>query len=272
MRIANANPLSNRIIGAQNPAGGRNTFRDRIIQERLQDRKREMRIRERENEWIVEINQKMAHIKACRDMGIDSQKLKLAALQDRIDRIYESRTEREALAAEREMMRTKALLEESKHVNEQQSKQNDLPKDPEEAEEERQRASIKSMTRIAAIQDNISRLSRTRAALAGEAGHIRRAIESENSNYTKTGAVPNLIHTGERFIIGVQSGYGNPNDFKNTHLNRLNLALTNLDASINHAVSSMYRESAKLQDSQLMLHRQQAEEDEDKTVGVDAEL
>jgi len=252
-----------------------------------------MQTRIRENERIAELKGQIARLKSSsfdledEDIEIDFEKLaalkelQVNNLMDRIKHILESRAQREVLAAEREMMRTKTLLEESKHrAQESQPSQSDLPKDEEEAEEEKQRARMKGLTRIAATQDNISSLRRTRSALASEAGHIRRAIESGSSNYIKTGRIPShisirdkTVHIGNELILSVQSGYGNPNDFRNKQLGRVSLAISGVDAAINHSISSMYRESAKLQESQLVQYRQSSEEEqENETVGVDEEL
>jgi len=92
---------------------GRGTLRERITQQRLQDRAREMRIREREDERIAAIHEEMALIKVSGDMSFELIKSKLSALTNRINNIHEARADRELINAEREMQRTKKLLEES---------------------------------------------------------------------------------------------------------------------------------------------------------------
>ena len=217
-------------------AGGRSSRRDNIVQERIQEKRREMQIRAREDEQIKALQKRMQKIKNS-DMDFESRMLMLSSLADRIEQIHENRAEREVLAAEREMQRQKALLEEHARA-EERAEQDDLHKDPEEAEEAKERSLVLSLSNIAVSKDNLSALKQTRAAMAGEAGHLRRAIEFDRTS-------------------------GNSHEFRNQQLKRLTLGIARTDAAIQFTISSMYRESAKLQESQLAQYRQQPEEKDD---------
>ncbi|MCL2852289.1 MAG: hypothetical protein FWE20_04535 [Defluviitaleaceae bacterium] len=263
--IANANNAHAQASEGQRRSGGRISRRDSIVQERIQERRREMQLRAREDKQIRDLQERMQKIKSS-DMDFDLRMSKVSSLVDRINQIHENRAERESIAVEREMHRQKALIDENSRVREEQAEQDTIHKDREEAEEERERSAILSLTQIAVNQNNISVLRQTRAALAEEAGHVRRAIENDNSNYVKVGS---------EGIFSVQSGYSDPHDFRNRHLSKLNLGIARTDAAINSAVISMYRESAKLQESQLTQYRQQPEEDDgddDENTGFNIEL
>jgi len=247
-------------------SAGQTTLKDRVIQQRLQDRQRELRIREREDERIALIQEEMAFIQSS-DMDFELKKSKLSSLTNRIKNIYEARQDREALDAEREMMRTKALLEESERA-EKPPNSDDSQKKPEEIEEAKQRDSIMGMSLIASKQDRLNILQRTRAALKAEAGHLGRAMGSPNSNYVKIGAAP-----GEDLVIASQSGYGNPGDFRTSQLEKLNLGISKTTAAINHTIASMYKESSNLQESQLAEHKKHADDEkESETIEINEEL
>ena len=218
-------------------ASGRSSRRESIAQERIQERRREMQIRKREDEQIKALQKRIQKIKSS-DIDFELRMSMISSLTDRIDQIYENREEREVLAAEREMQRQKALLEEHTRAREEQAEQNNLHKDPEEAEEARERAVILSLSNIAISQDKLNTLKQTRATMAREAVHLRRAIQFDNAE-------------------------GQSHEFRNQHLSKLNLGIVRTDAAIKFTISSMYRESAKLQESQLVQYRQQPEEKDD---------
>ena len=270
MRIIGENTVAARTLGGHRQAGNKTGLRDRIMQERLQDRKRELRLREREDERINALHEKMAKINSCEDTSFDLKKLKLSGIAERINRIYEARAEREVFAAEREMMRTKALLEESARAAEEQPNRNESQKDPEEIEEAGQRDSIAGLSRIAAKKDRLSTLSHTRAVLVRDTGYIQRALEHENSNKVKIGVIPGGAG-GDEWVLSVQSGRGNPNDFRNRQLNKLQPGIINTTAAIHHTIASMYKESSKMQENRLAVNRAGMHEDESGDKSEEAE-
>ena len=239
-------------------AGGRQSaLQTELMQMRLQEKKHEMQMRERENERIKLLAERMSEVKNS-DMDLNLKRDVLDSLSNQIKQIYENRSQREQMAAEREMLRKKALLEEATQMR-------DLPrnnanvredKDPQEAREAEERDMMKGLVRLAAQRDRIGTLRQTRAKLAEEAGHISRAIHSENSNYTLVGSGANVETT-----VAGQSGPSNPNDYKNQQLAKLNLGIARTDAAINQAVSSMYRESARMQEGWLAEQQQKPEEE-----------
>jgi len=201
-----------------------------LMQLRMQERKREMQLREKEDERIRALSEKMADVRGS-DMELDLKQHVLESLTNQINQIYENREQREQMAAEQEMMRKKAVLEEATQMR-------DVPMPEEEG-------NIQGLTRIAVAQDRLSELQQTRASLTEQAGHLERAIHSENSNYTLVGG-----GAGVDTIIAGQRGAGQ-NDFRNQELAKLNLGIARTNAAINQAIASMYRDSAKLQEDWL---------------------
>ncbi|MDR2183602.1 MAG: hypothetical protein LBE55_05460 [Clostridiales bacterium] len=242
------------LFGAPRRPGARGGPQTDLMQLRLQERQREMQMRERENERIKLLTERMAEVKNS-DMELNLRQSVLESLANQINQIYQNREKREAMAAEREMMRQKAVLEEKTQMRDEAANNVNEAQDPQEARQAGERDMMKGLVRLAVTQDRISTLRQTRAALTQEAGHISRAIHSENSNYTLVGT------GGGEVIIGGQSGVGNPNDYRNTQLAKLNLGIARTDAAINQAVSSMYREGAKAQEGWLAEYQQKADEE-----------
>jgi len=231
------------VFGAQRRPGSRNRLQTDLMQLRLQEKKREMQLQEKENERIKLLTERMAEAKNNTDMDWNLRQIVLESLTNQINQIHENRAEREVLAAEREMMRQKAVLEETTQMQERPANENeDL--DPQEAKEAAERDMMKGLVRLSVAQDRIATLRQTRAALAEEAGHISRAIHSENSNYTLIGS------GGNEVIIGGQTGLG-ADDYRNQQLARLNMGIARTDAAINQAISSMYRDGARWQNEGL---------------------
>ena len=253
------NISTNNIVSLSNASrrpGNRNAFRADLMQMRLQEKRREMQIREKENERIKLLTERMTEARNNFDMDPRLRQSILDSLSRQIDQIYKNRTEREAMAAEREMMRQKAVLEEATRVRDERPDNADEDKDPQEAKEAGQRDMMKGLVRLDAAQKRISTLRQTHAGLAVEAGHLHRAIHSENSNYTLIGS-----GHGAETVVGGQSGMGNLGDYRNQQLAKLNLGIARTDAAINQTISSMYRESARAQEGWLAEQRQSSEEE-----------
>jgi hypothetical protein len=256
MRISN-NDMAATVFGPPRRAGGRkNALQTELMQMRLQEKKQEMHVRERENERIKLLTERMSEAKNS-DMAPELRQNVLDSLTQQINQIYENRDRRELMAVEREALRQKAVVEEATEMRDAPENNANVreDKDPQEAREAGERDMMKGLVRLAARQERIGALRQTRAALAEEAGHISRAIHSENSNYTLIG-----YGGGEVIVVG-QSGLGNPNDYRNQQLAKLNLGIARTDAAINQAVSSMYRESAKLQEGWLAEQQEMSEEE-----------
>ena len=274
-----------------------------IIQERERDRAREMQLRQAENERVQglrdnimrlmspaednenlnddEMNEELLQDREAQREADEAQRqAKLALLEKRLEQtikqIAESRLMRQELAAEREMKRQKAIIEEATQIREERPSFNNILPEDEEAEEERQvRESIRDLTNIAATQDNITNLRQTRAALASEAGQLRRAMTNDNSNYTKVGRIEGSAVRD--VIVSEQSGFSDANDFRIRHLARLNIGISRLDAAIEFAISRLYGDSVRLQDSQQSGYRQDADDEEnqdnrDEETGFDVVL
>ena len=173
----------------------------------------------------------------------------LSSLTHQKNRIYENRAERERIAAENEMIRTKIVLEEMTRVREVQHKNVNLHQDEEEAQ---QRDAAKGLIRVAVARDRVTTLKQSRAALAEREVHARHAVDSPNSSNVFIGRGP-----GVETVISSNSGRGNPNDFRNQELNKLTEGIARTDAAISLAVSSMYRESARAQESWLAEYQNQ---------------
>ena len=259
--FANANFGASRVFGNERRTNNRNARLDNIMQQRAQERKMEMQMREREDARIARLEAKIKEAGKS-DMDFELRSRIISGFSDQINRILEGR-------AEREMMRKKAAIEENTRPGEEKTTKNETEKCPEEAEDKRQRNSISSLTRIAAEQDNMANLKRVRANLSSEAGHLERAMSGGNSNYANVGIIP--LGNGEtELIFHAQSGFGN-NDFRNRQLSQLNEGIAGLDAALKMSISNMYRESAKMQESQLADYRKEAgEEDNDENSSMDS--
>lgn len=244
-------------FGISRRTSGRNSMQTDFMQMRLQEKKREMQIQEKENERIKLLTERITEANNS-DMDWDLRRNVVESLSRQINQIYENRAERELMASEREMMRKKALLEETTQMREEPQDNMNVAKnrDPQENEETNERNMMMGLVRNGAARERINTLKQTRAALAAEAGLIRSAIHSENSNYVLIGS------GGGEVIIGGQSGLGNSHDYRNQQLGKLKLGIARADASINQTISSMYRESAKMQEGWLAEHQEKSENEE----------
>jgi hypothetical protein len=244
----------------------RNARRDRIMQDRAQEKQREIQTRLREDERINELKDRIALVHKCEESSYEQKQSLIDGMIHRITQIHESRGERAAMAAEREAFRTKALIDEATRLPDPPPP-DPIKTDPEEAEEQQERATMKGLTRIAAANDNITQLRQARAAHAGEATQLRHAIESPNSNTVKRGYVPAVEVNGfvklPQIHISAQFGYASTHDFRNQHLNKLIGAIAGLDAAVNFTISQMYRESAAQQADYVNGQRQESDSPED---------
>ena len=261
MRIANTIAPNSLFMNSPQTAGrGRNARIAQIKQSRLEDQKRELKIRQREDERIKELHEKIQVIKTSDDLSIDQRFRAIESIAFRIEQIHESRLKREQLANERELVRQQMLIDETTQMKDR-PEQDKVYKDQEEAEEAQEREGIRSLTRLAAQKDTMSTLRSTRAQYNIEAGMLGRAIENDNRGSAKIGRVPgaSTIHD---IIFSVRSGF-NSYDFRNNHLGQLREAIAGLDAAIQTGIANMYRESLQYQESQLVQHKED-KEDKDK--------
>ncbi|MCL2574261.1 MAG: hypothetical protein FWE34_06910 [Defluviitaleaceae bacterium] len=215
---------NNALFGAQRRVGGRDAVVQDLMQMRLQEKKREMQIREMENERVKLITERIDEIRNS-DMEHDLKQNVLRGLNDQINQIYENRAERELMAAEREMLRQKVALEEATSARDElQNNMVHNGQDAEGAEKAAERDMLKSIVGNAINQERITMLKQAGAGLAQEAGHIARAIRNDSSTV---------------------------NDFRRQSLEQLNLGIVRTDAAINQTISSMYRDSVKMQEEWL---------------------
>ena len=264
MRIASNNVLANAGLGAAD-GRRRSARRNNIIADRTMERRREMKMQERENERIRNLHDKISSIKNNSNLSIDNRTQMIRGITDQIASIYERRAEREEQAAEREMMRQKILIEELTSKMEMPEKEYD---DPEEAEKARHYFKLYGAVNFASSKNTLQTLKQTRAALASESGHLRRAIKNPNSAQINIGIIPasDLLSDGKGIFIDIRLGTGTPDDFRNTHKRRLNDSIASLDGAIAAAIGSMYRESLTSNDLVYnTIENEEREINQDKT-------
>ena len=248
------------IMPGRQRTGGRAARRENIIQSRVTERRRELELREKENERIGRIKERIDRINSSTEINADVRRNITESLQIQIEQIYKAREAREALAFEAEMKRKHMLINDPGAPEERpESKQVEVPKEPEEAAREQEQQKLFDLTRIAASKENLAEKQRVRAGLAMEAGHLQRAMESPNSNTVKVGSYSGLDIN--EVVISAHSGFGG-DDFRNGQYNKLMRGISGLDAAIKATVSGMYRESAKAQ-KEYLAHRR-AEENHDE--------
>lgn len=226
-------------------ANSRAARRESIMLNRVEERRRELQKREKENERIGKIMAQISEVKASSTMSAKLAQRVIAGLQMQIEQIYEAREAREIFAVEMEMARKHIVFNDL--MQPEEKPENGLyeePKEPEEAKEENQRLKMSSLMRLVASKENLAVKSQVRATLAMEAGQLRQAMESPNSNTTKMG------FGGGEAIISSHSGFGG-DDFRNRQYNQLIRGIAGMDAAIKSTISNMYRESAKLQEEYL---------------------
>ena len=231
------------------------------LQQRTAEREREMRIRERENEFIKKIHEQMAQVKDS-EMGNDLKRLTLASLEDQIRQILEARAERERLAIEREAQRNRIEQEERRREKEERARAKAAQhEDPEEASE---RAKIRDMSLMSARMDKINSMSTTRASLQSEATQLEQDIDNSRAlsdNAAEAVRQRNATQgtIGPERVISWQTG---SSDFRQGHLENLNTGIAGLDAAINAQVAALYRDSQEMQETQLELSRERDNDDE----------
>ncbi|MCL2415669.1 MAG: hypothetical protein FWD01_02545 [Defluviitaleaceae bacterium] len=240
----------------QNHNRTRNSRQADIMRQRMQEREREMKLQEKENERISLLRERIDNIRDSADIESNLKSKMISGLEQSIKHIHLTRKNRAELAAEQEVLRQKAVLEESTTIRErpqnpQENTINKNPEDEEEARKEQQKAQVSGLTRIALAQDNLTNLLQLRASLNMQASQVQSAVESPNSNYTMAGT------GGGETVISEQSGYGNPSDFRNQELGKLKEGIAKTDAAIKFAISKMYRQNQEMQESRLAEQRQQ---------------
>jgi len=251
---------------------------------RAAEHEREQRLREAENKRIQGLNdqisfvkQEISEIHADKTLDVEtranrlmSRGFELSSLSEQIARIHKDRIEREQLALERELTRMQQEVEERAREQEEKAAESRLNNSTEDLESFQQRETIRSLTIMSARIDSIQGMEQSRARLASEANQLEKAIDSGNS------ARPMPIETGETSTnvaygfstVMVNAGRVNPNDFRNSHLQKLNTNIARLDTAILTQVGAMYRDSQVLQEAQLRAVREhpslqnQSEEDE----------
>ncbi|MCL2500146.1 MAG: hypothetical protein FWE90_07390 [Defluviitaleaceae bacterium] len=191
----------------------------RLDEMRALRREREMNIQERENEFIKELNERMDFINET-ELNSDLRKSKLTALADQIEKIYKDRTEREQALSEWEthmqMAEQEKRMQEREEEAERAAENRIKTKDREEIERFNERSDIRGFVKIASQKENNRQLSRTRADMSMEATQLRHAIAFEP---------------------------GEPGDFRNTQLEKLNQGITRIEMTVQANVANMYRQS-----------------------------
>lgn len=240
--------------------GNTHTRRNRV-NERIAQREREMQIRERENEIIRKIKEEIARVESS-DMADDLKRLTLMSLGEQIQQIHDNRSEREQLAIEREMRQNKMEQEERQREKEERGRAKaERHMDQEEAME---RAIVRDLSLIGARMDSISSLKTTRARMVSEASQLEQDLENSKTlsrDAAQQARQRNAMHgtIGPEHVISTSS---NPKDFRQTHLQNLNEGISRLDSTINSQVAALYRDSVRMQETQLELAENNDREEE----------
>ena len=250
-----------RSLNGTQSRGGRNSQRENIIQARQREQQRELELRQKEDERISVIKDRIAEVSGDRELTMQMRTVEIDLLTHRIKQIHQARTDRETARAELEAMRNQVLIEEATTPENRRKEDDEAYETREEAEEARNRTQMDGLTRIAVGMDSLSILRQTRASLVSELGHLERAMDSPNSNTVKIGIISNadVLGAGQGVFISQHFGRGG-DDFINHQASRLNQAIGRTNVAINMAVADMYRESARLQENQLGDYREREEQ------------
>lgn len=193
------NRQNGNIINSKNmsvrPSDVRKAHRDR----------NEMKIREREDILIQKTLDRIMDIKNS-DMNFDKRNNIIKSLEEEIETILTQRTDREIERQKFEMKERQAELEKERREREERFKES-IPQ-PKNTEQALQREEIRSMVEISISLDSITTLKRSRARMKMEASNLTQEIN------------------------GSPTGRANPNDFRNTHLEKLERGIAGLSADI----------------------------------------
>jgi len=244
---------------------GRSSRRENILQARLHEKEREMKIQERENEMINSLKERMERLVNREDGNMDyaQRRLLIEGLEHRIKRIQDRRAERALRAEEMEVKRQQLLLEEATTMQEPPPEEDvqEANEDEEEREERGRRAFTKGLVKLAVNFESISNLRQSAATMRLRAGMLRRVMEGENSNTVKTGNIMGSSPIPIETIHTVQSGFTIDGDFRQQELSQLMEGISRTEAAIKSAVSQAYKNTAYLQEGQLALYRKEDDEE-----------
>jgi len=228
------------------------------VQERLIEREREQRIREKEDERIQVLGDKIALVLADQDMDEEQRKMRVTQFTNQIKQIHTGRAEREELAAEREILRQQQLIAETQREKEElaeEQRANNAPvaNSVEEAQQLQANETIRSMTMMSARMDHISALNATRTRLQAEAELLEQATENVEGWIVTRLQDGTLIPSLTTF-----SSSQNSDDFREVHLRNLKAGITRLETTALQQVGSLYRDSQVMQEAQLRYMREGA--------------
>jgi len=232
---------------------------DRLVDMRNSLREREDNLREREDARIQRLTERMNIELQDPELSQQRRTALIRNFNVQIEQIYRNRTDRENAATEKEAAIKQLILEEHTRPEERENQEEDRYETEEEATERRERERITGLTQIALSQDKISNLRQTRHAMAAEAGHLERAMDSDVANMLKVG----VVQRGDslEIITSFSSMRGNDN-FVNNQYNKLREGIARIDASIMHSIASMYQTSANTQEAYLAENRQDENDEE----------
>ncbi|MCL1846113.1 MAG: hypothetical protein FWF77_09440 [Defluviitaleaceae bacterium] len=226
------------------------------------------------------------------ELQLSQTEATMDSLSSQIAQIHAARAERERIAMEREFARMQEEMEERIREREriaEEQQENRTDRTEEELEADAQSSTVRSLLTADARMQDIRSLSRTRAQLQasatrmeGEArfdrertrianaeieAHVARQNVQAREEYIAARAAaeedPDLPVPRRTEPLQAQLLYDrnplSPDGFRGRHLARLNGAIAGLDASINRSVAALYRDSQRLQESQLRVAREMAE-------------
>ncbi|MCL2204322.1 MAG: hypothetical protein FWB88_10340 [Defluviitaleaceae bacterium] len=174
---------------------------------------------------------------------IESRYTMMDMLAEQITQIHEQRAQREALALElgaRDMQaRLEERIREREEAAEERAENQSAPiREREAAEQAAERDVIKNLARIDANAQTIHYLAHVRGLRSREALLLRHAVDSDNSFGLKNVLGPmQFIQSTAR----VPNGRADANDFRNSHLRKLEEGVARLDEAIMQRVMDMYR-------------------------------
>jgi len=232
-----------------------------LMQERVAAHEREMRMRETEDKRISKLNEEIFRVEES-EMSDEAKKLTIAMLNEQINSIFMTRAEREQAAIEREMQRQQQEMEERMRERERLAQESQTEnKTEEELQAAAERSAVRGLTAIGTRLDNISSLKRTRASMNAEATRLRGEGDFDKSFVRQSNQkiIAHASATGASvsFLFGGNSSLS-ADTFKGRHLINLGAGISRLTSNINHQVSSLYRDSQKLQEEQLRIYREKA--------------
>jgi len=177
-----------------------------------------------------------------------------------IGRIHENRADRTETALEMEVGYAKTELKLRMREREEQAEEaaenQGRVRDEEEIRDANERDMLSNMARHDTNQKVINELTHVRELRYQEAARLNRAISSPNSSSIRIID----IEPGLTVEARIPNGRANPDDFRNSHLRKVNEGIKRIDVSIVAHLADMYRTSMEQGEEVRSESRQRDEE------------